>query len=141
MPEAISLLSDKLDGGSPLPRSLLAGSLLALYVGAWRVDAWVQQLESNHCATPWPPAPNVTAPGWTTVGFNIPAMVCLVGALVLVLVGVNRWWLKVIATVGVSGVVLVTLFILLIGYSDATSGVDRYTVSGSDGGPLCPASG
>ncbi|MDP7703362.1 hypothetical protein [Mycobacterium sp. TY815] len=120
---------------------LLAGSLVALYTGTWRVDAWVQQLESNHCATPWPPAPNLTAPGWATVGLAIPTMVCLLAASVLVLIGKHRWWLKVIATLGVLGVLLVSLFILLVGYSDATSGVDRYTVSGSDGGPLCPASG
>lgn len=121
--------------------TLLAGSLVALYVGAWRVDAWVHQLESNHCATPWPPAPNLTAPGWATVGLAIPTMICLVAALVLVLIGTHRWSLKALATLGVLGVLLVTLFILLIGYSDATSGVDRYAVSGSDGGPLCPASG
>ncbi|QNI06155.1 hypothetical protein GAN17_07540 [Mycobacterium kubicae] len=120
---------------------LLAGSLVALYVGAWRVDAWVHQLESNHCATPWPPAPNLTAPGWATVGLVIPTMICLAAASVLVLIGKRRWWLKVTAILGVLGVLLVSLFILLIGYSDATSGVDRYTVSGSDGGPLCPASG
>ncbi|WP_131811326.1 hypothetical protein [Mycobacterium kubicae] len=120
---------------------LLAGSLVALYTGAWRVDAWVQQLESNHCATPWPPAPNLSAPGWAAVGLVIPTMICLAAASVLVLIGKHRRWLKVTAILGVSGVLLVSLFILLIGYSDATSGVDRYTVSGSDGGPLCPASG
>lgn len=121
--------------------TLLAGSLVALYVGAWRVDAWVHQLESNHCAMPWPPAPNLTATGGATIGFVIPTMVCLVAASVLVLIGAHRWWLKVLATLGVLGVLLVTLFILLVGYSDATSELDRYTVSGSDGGPLCPASG
>lgn len=118
---------------------LLTGALVPLYVGSRRVDEWVRQMEGDdgRCLPPWPPTPDLSATGWTTVGLVIPAAVFLIAGLVLIVIGPQRRWVKLTATAVGSCVLLASLFVLLIGYSDATTGVDRYTVSGSDGGPLC----
>ncbi|WP_158070579.1 hypothetical protein [Mycobacterium sp. NS-7484] len=55
--------------------------------------------------------------------------------------GPSRGGVKVaVAVVGLAGGVA-ALCIMLVGFTDATVKADRYTVSGSDGGPLCPMRG
>ncbi|OMC41701.1 hypothetical protein A5740_21600 [Mycobacterium sp. GA-1841] len=79
--------------------------------------------------------------GWSAVYLAILAVLCLFIGLVLFLTSQRRIWVKTVVTLAGICVLLVALVVMAMGYTDAGQQIDRYTVSGSDGGPLCPASG
>ena len=120
---------------------LLGASLVPIYLGSRRITHWVRAIEAADCLPPWPDVPDLAGIGWTAVCLAIPAALCVIVGMVLLLVGGRRIWVKSAVTVGGICIVLVALAVMAIGYTDATQEVDRYTVSGSDGGPLCPAPG
>ncbi|OFB35883.1 hypothetical protein BA059_27470 [Mycolicibacterium sp. (ex Dasyatis americana)] len=120
---------------------LLGGSLLPIYLGSRRINDWVRHIEAADCLPPWPDVPDLAGIGWTAVWLAIPAVLCLIIGVVLFVTGQRTTWVKLAVTVGGLCVLLVALVVMAMGYTDATQEIDRYTVSGSDGGPLCPAPG
>lgn len=83
----------------------------------------------------------MTVLGWAVVGMAAAASLCLIVGLVLTVGGVDRWSLKIAATV-IGVCVLVFAFVLMsAGFTDAVVEVNRWTVGGSDGGALCPMKG
>ncbi|OLT95486.1 hypothetical protein BKG60_16795 [Mycobacterium syngnathidarum] len=120
---------------------LLGGSLVTIYLGSRRISQWVSTIEAADCLPPWPRVPELGGIGWTAVCLAIPAVLCLIIGLVLFLTGQRRIWVKAVVTLAGICVLLVALVVMAMGYTDATQEIDRYTVSGSAGGPLCPASG
>lgn len=120
---------------------LLGSSLVPTYIGIRRIRQWVNALESTHCRTPWPHAPDVTDTGWAAVYLVIPAAVCLVVALILFLRARHRIWAKTVVTLAGACVLLVALLVGVNGSNNVSSDVNTSNVSGSDGGPLCHVSG
>ena len=120
---------------------LLGAALVPTYLGSRRIKQWVNAMESTHCHTPWPHRPDLVASGWAAVYLVTPAAVCLVVALTLFLRGRHRLWVKTIVTLAGVCVLLAALLVWVIGYTDATQGIDLATVSDSHGGPLCHVSG
>ena len=117
---------------------LTAASWVPLEIAGRRTKIWVHQVEDGHCVPPFPPKPDLNVPGWFTAGLASLAALCLIAALAVALIGTGKWWMKVASIVMVAVLLLVLIILLLIGYDDAKNGIDWYTTSGSDGGPLCP---
>lgn len=93
----------------------LCGGLLALFIASHRNDAWVQEVRSRHCYAP-PPLPDNRMFGWCVVGLIGVAVITLIAGLALFVIGQHQWWVKMGAVAVAAAFVLVTLWILLIGF-------------------------
>ena len=119
----------------------LGGSLVPIYLGSRRISDWVRHIEAADCLPPWPDVPDLAGIGWAAVFLAIPAVLCSIIGVALFFISQHRIWVKLAVTVGGLCVLLVALVVMAMGYTDATQEIDRYTVSGGDGGPLCLAPG
>lgn len=90
-------------------------SWLPLFVAGRRNDAWETSAIARHCLSPIPHTPDNRLLGWAVVGLVAIGVIGLVGGLIRVLIGSNRWWVKLGSAVIAAALLLAALWLVLIG--------------------------